>query len=67
MYDNKKIKTKVDKQILVDSWLAKKQDLSKILGRGELKVKLDITAHAFSKSAKEVIEKLGGTVNIIKK
>ena len=67
LYDNKKIKTKVDKQILVDSGLAKKKDLIKILGRGELKVKLDITAHAFSKSAKEVIEKLGGTVNIIKK
>lgn len=34
----------------------------KILGRGELKAKLNITAHKFSKAAKEAIEKAGGSV-----
>ena len=47
LVDNKKIKTKVDKQTLVDNGLAKKKDLVKILGRGELKAKLDITIHSF--------------------
>jgi len=67
LVDNKKIKTKVDKQTLVDNGLAKKKDLVKILGRGELKVKLDITAHAFSVSAKAAIEKVGGTAKISEK
>lgn len=37
-----------------------KNDLVKILGNGELTVKLEIKAHAFSKSAIEIIEKQGG-------
>jgi len=65
--DNKKIKTKVDKQTLVDNGLAKKKDLVKILGRGELKAKLDITAHAFSASAKAAIEKTGGSATLSEK
>ena len=67
LVDNKKIKTKVDKQTLVDNGLAKKKDLVKILGRGELKAKLDITIHSFSKSAKAAIEKAGGTATISEK
>ena len=39
----------------------------KILGSGELKVKLDITAHYASKQALEKITKAGGKINIIKK
>ncbi len=61
LVDSKKIKVKVDKQILIDNGLAKKKDLIKILGRGELKAKLDITVDAFSASAKIAIEKVGGT------
>jgi len=61
LVDSKKIKTKVDKQILIDNGLAKKKDLIKILGRGELKAKLDISVDAFSASAKIAIEKAGGT------
>ena len=61
LVDSKKIKTKVDKQILIDNGLAKKKDLIKILGRGELKAKLDISVDAFSASAKIAIEKVGGT------
>jgi large subunit ribosomal protein L15 len=45
--------------------LASKNDLVKVLGNGELKSKVVISAHHFSASAKEAIEKLGGTVNII--
>ena len=67
LVDNKKIKTKVDKQILVDNGLAKKKDLVKILGRGELSAKLDVTAHAFSDSAKAAIEKAGGSATVIEK
>ncbi len=67
LVDNKKIKTKVDKQILVDNGLAKKKDLVKILGRGELSAKLDVTAHAFSTSAKAAIEKAGGSATVIEK
>ena len=61
LVDSKKIKVKVDKQILIDNGLAKKKDLIKILGRGELKAKLDISVDAFSASAKIAIEKAGGT------
>ena len=64
LVDNKKIKTKVDKQILIDNGLVQKKDLVKILGRGELKSKLTITADAFSETAKKAIEKAGGTTNI---
>jgi len=37
----------------------------KILGKGELKKKLKVSAHAFSNSAKAAIEKAGGTVEVI--
>ena len=67
LFDNKKIKTKVDKQTLIDNGLVKKKDLVKILGRGELSAKLDITAHAFSASAKAAIEKAGGSATVIEK
>jgi large subunit ribosomal protein L15 len=42
--------------------LASKNDLVKILGRGELKAKLDITAHAFSATAQKAIEAAGGSI-----
>ena len=63
LVDNKKIKTKVDKQILIDNGLVQKKDLVKILGRGELSSKLTVTADAFSESAKNAIEKAGGKIN----
>jgi large subunit ribosomal protein L15 len=44
-----------------------KNDLVKILGRGELTVMLNITANAFSVSAKTAIEKVGGTAITIEK
>lgn len=39
----------------------------KILGTGEITKKLKVTAHAFSATAKEKIEKLGGTCEVIAK
>jgi len=39
----------------------------KILGTGELKTKIDITAHFASKQAQEKVKKIGGKLNIIKK
>ena len=45
--------------------VSKKSALIKILGLGELKSKLDVTAHSFSKSASEKIVAAGGTANLI--
>ena len=64
---SKKLKSTIVKQDLIDNGLVQKNDLVKILGRGELTVKLDITANAFSDSAKAAIEKAGGTATIIEK
>ena len=64
LFESKKIKSKVDKQVLIDNGLVQKNDLVKILGRGELKSKLSITADAFSSTAKAAIEKAGGSANI---
>jgi large subunit ribosomal protein L15 len=55
----------IDFNTLSENGLVGRNDKVKILGNGELKVKLDIKAHAFSKSAKEAIEKLHGTTEII--
>src|SRR5262245_4107990 len=53
--------TEFDKATFVKNGLASKNDRIKILGRGELKSKIAVTAHAFSATAKEAIEKVGGT------
>lgn len=55
----------IDLALLVDNGLASKKDMIKILGRGELSSKLTVKANAFSKSAKEAIEKSGGTAELI--
>jgi|TARA_B110000003_G_C16400614_1_gene438154 large subunit ribosomal protein L15 len=67
LVSSKKLKKVIVKQDLIDNGLVQKKDLVKILGRGSLTVKLDITANAFSASSKEAIEKAGGTVTIIEK
>ncbi|MGL1887717.1 MAG: 50S ribosomal protein L15 [Reichenbachiella sp.] len=46
--------------VLVENGLANKRDLIKILGRGDLKAKVEVSAHLFSKTAIEAIEKAGG-------
>ena len=50
--------------ILIDNGLVQKKDLVKILGRGELKSKLTISADAYSDTAKLAIEKAGGSANL---
>lgn len=60
MVDDNKIKDTVDLDILMAFRLAGKNDLVKILGRGELKAKLTVTAHKFTASAKAAIEAAGG-------
>lgn len=50
----------IDVKVLQDNGLASKNDLIKILGRGELKAVKEVNVHAFSKSAIEAIEKVGG-------
>lgn len=55
----------VDHGVLMEHGLASKRQLVKILGRGELKTKLNVKAHAFSASAKAAIEAQGGSVEII--
>jgi len=57
--------TAIDMEALISHGIASKNDKIKILGGGELTAKLDVTAHKFSASAVEVIEKLGGSVNKI--
>jgi large subunit ribosomal protein L15 len=52
--------------VLVKNGLAGKNDLIKILGRGELKSKVEIKAHAFTASAKKAIEDKGGNATEIK-
>jgi len=56
-------KDKIDVQILIDNGVVQKNDLVKILGRGEITKKIDITAHAFSASAAEAIERSGGSIS----
>jgi len=62
LVEDKKIKDTVDFETLVDLRLASKNDLVKILGRGELKSKLKVSAHKFTASAKAAIEAAGGEV-----
>lgn len=45
--------------------MAGKNDLIKILGRGEVNAKLDVTVHAFTATAKQAIEAKGGTATIL--
>ncbi len=62
MVDNKKVKNSLDFDTIVKLRLARKNELVKILGRGELKAKLKISAHKFTASAKAAIEAAGGEV-----
>tara|TARA_B100002052_G_scaffold151372_1_gene138096 strand:- start:147 stop:596 length:450 start_codon:yes stop_codon:yes gene_type:complete len=65
LVDNKKVKDMIDLDILINNGLAHKNDLVKILGRGELKAKLNVTVHGFSVSAKLAIESAGGTATTL--
>jgi len=54
-------------QLMVENGIVGKKDSVKILGRGELKTKVSVEAHAFSTTATKAIENLGGTATTVKK
>src|SRR5688572_27605970 len=53
--------TEISFQLLVDNGIIGRNDKIKVLGRGELKSKVNVQAHAFSETALKAIEKVGGT------
>ena len=57
--------TEITREVLIQSGYVSKNDRIKILGRGELKAKLEVTVHAFSATAKKAIEELGGVANTL--
>ena len=52
-------------ETMIENGLVARKDLVKVLGNGELTVKLDVTAHAFSKSAVAKIEAAQGSTTLI--
>ena len=55
----------IDISALIEHGLMSKNEKVKILGTGELKAKINVSAHAFSATAAQAIEANGGTVNRI--
>jgi large subunit ribosomal protein L15 len=53
--------------VLVSRGLVGKKDLVKILGRGTLSTKLNVSAHGFSEPARAAIEAAGGTTTVLDK
>jgi large subunit ribosomal protein L15 len=60
LVDNGIVTDTVDFAVFVENRLATKNEMVKILGRGELKAKLKVTAHKFTATAKAAIEAAGG-------
>ncbi|MBM1106132.1 50S ribosomal protein L15 [Aurantibacter crassamenti] len=60
LVDNKVVKDTITFDTLIENRLARKNDLVKILGGGELKASLKISVHKFTATAKAAIEKAGG-------
>ncbi len=56
--------TEITVQVLKDNGLVGKEDVVKVLGRGELKAALKVSAHKFSESAQGAIEKAGGSITV---
>lgn len=56
----------INLQVLLDNGVVSKKDKVKILGRGELKAKVNVEAHAFSESAVKAIEGAGGKATTVK-
>jgi len=57
--------TEITPALLVENGLAQKKDLVKVLGRGELKSGVKVTAHKFSATAQAAIEAAGGSIEAI--
>lgn len=60
LVDAKKIKGDLDFDQMIELRLARRSEMVKILGRGELKAKVKVSAHKFTASAKAAIEAAGG-------
>ncbi len=56
---------KVGLEELIGAGFISKKQLVKVLAQGELKLKLEVSAHAFSKKAEEAIQALGGTAVVL--
>ncbi len=66
LIDNKKVKKKtIDINTLIENRLVGKNDLVKILGRGDLNSPITVEAHKFSETAKKAIEKAGGEIKTV--
>ena len=61
LVDTKKIKNEVTSEILLANGLVRKNELVKIMGRGALTAKLNVSAHKFTATAQAAIEASGGT------
>ena len=57
--------TEVNPEVLIANGLLRKKDFIKVLGRGELKTAINVSAHGFSASAKAAIEAAGGTTTVL--
>ena len=69
-YDNKKLdaSNQVSLKMLIEKKIINKKYIKlKVLGDGDIKYKISISANFISKQAKEKIEKIGGTLSILKK
>lgn len=64
LVDAKKI-AEITPEVLIQNGYAGKNDLVKILGKGELTAKINVKAHAFSASAKSAIEAKGGSATTL--
>ena len=62
LVDDKKIKDTLDFDTMISLRLAGKNEIVKILGRGELKSKVKISAHKFTATAQKAIEAAGGEI-----
>ncbi|WP_010251746.1 50S ribosomal protein L15 [Myroides injenensis] len=62
LVDNGVVTDTIDFALLVELGLTSKNSLVKVLGRGELKAKLKVSAHKFSATAKAAIEAAGGEI-----
>lgn len=57
--------SKINPDFLYENGMIKKGELIKVLAKGSLDKKIEVSAHKFSNTAKEAIEAAGGTVNLI--
>ncbi|SDX12357.1 LSU ribosomal protein L15P [Lutibacter oricola] len=65
LVDNNKVTDTITLDVLIENRLARRNELVKILGNGELKAKLNVTVHKYTATAKAAIENAGGTAETL--